>query len=182
MVEGLLDKGYRVNVFDIRKTFSDDRVSFFVGDLCSKEVAMSAAPPPSHVLWVRTLEASVGLWCWAPVASDAQLFLTLRGFRWVHNWASLYCARVYSGQLLEFWINLCFLCLMIYLFIYCCRIFCQHLWALVWFSTVHHHHPLAMTGIMIGIFVTRNAISCVLNFMSMMQLIYSMEYTFCGSK
>lgn len=38
IVEGLLDKGYRVNVFDIRETFKDDRVKFFVGDLCNKQV------------------------------------------------------------------------------------------------------------------------------------------------
>ncbi|XP_062513683.1 sterol-4-alpha-carboxylate 3-dehydrogenase, decarboxylating-like [Corticium candelabrum] len=58
LVEGLLDKGYRVNIFDIRKTFSDDRVSFFVGDLCTKEdllpaitdvgvVFHCASPPPA---------------------------------------------------------------------------------------------------------------------------------------
>ena len=38
MVELLLDKGYQVNVFDIRVTFKDDRIRFFTGDLCKKEV------------------------------------------------------------------------------------------------------------------------------------------------
>ena len=37
-MEALLERGYRVNVFDIRETFNDDRVTFFVGDLCTKEV------------------------------------------------------------------------------------------------------------------------------------------------
>ena len=40
MVEQLLEKGYQVNVFDIRKSFDDDRVKFFVGDLCKKEVSL----------------------------------------------------------------------------------------------------------------------------------------------
>lgn len=39
MVEKLLDRGYQVNVFDIRETFKDDRVKFFIGDLCNKEVS-----------------------------------------------------------------------------------------------------------------------------------------------
>lgn len=38
MVEKLLDKGYSVNVFDIQKRFDHDRVQFFLGDLCNKEV------------------------------------------------------------------------------------------------------------------------------------------------
>lgn len=38
MVEKLLDKGYSVNVFDIQKGFDNDRVQFFLGDLCNKEV------------------------------------------------------------------------------------------------------------------------------------------------
>ena len=37
-MEKLLERGYSVNVFDIRSTFDDERVSFFVGDLCNKEV------------------------------------------------------------------------------------------------------------------------------------------------
>uniref|UniRef100_A0A8D0GNC3 Sterol-4-alpha-carboxylate 3-dehydrogenase, decarboxylating n=1 Tax=Sphenodon punctatus TaxID=8508 RepID=A0A8D0GNC3_SPHPU len=37
MVEGLLTKGYSVNVFDIRKGFENDKVQFFLGDLCRKE-------------------------------------------------------------------------------------------------------------------------------------------------
>ena len=38
LVEGLLTWGYQVQVFDLRQTFQDDRVTFFTGDLCSKEV------------------------------------------------------------------------------------------------------------------------------------------------
>ena len=38
MVEQLLERGYQVNVFDIKKTFDDDQVQFFTGDLCKKEV------------------------------------------------------------------------------------------------------------------------------------------------
>ena len=38
LVDGLLDKGYTVNVFDIRKTFDNDQVTFFIGDLRDKKV------------------------------------------------------------------------------------------------------------------------------------------------
>jgi len=38
IVEKLLEKGYGVHVFDIRRTFEDKQVEFFVGDLCKKEV------------------------------------------------------------------------------------------------------------------------------------------------
>lgn len=38
MVEHLLEKGYAVNVFDIRKGFENSQVRFFLGDLCKKEV------------------------------------------------------------------------------------------------------------------------------------------------
>ena len=38
IVERLLEKGYAVQVFDIRSTFDDEQVKFFVGDLCKKEV------------------------------------------------------------------------------------------------------------------------------------------------
>ena len=38
IVEKLLEKGYGVHVFDIRTTFDDEQVAFFVGDLCKKEV------------------------------------------------------------------------------------------------------------------------------------------------
>lgn len=40
IVEKLIEKGYGVNVFDIRSTFEDERVSFFIGDLCNKEVTI----------------------------------------------------------------------------------------------------------------------------------------------
>ena len=38
LVEQLLDRGYSVNVFDIRKTFENEKVNFFTGDLCNREV------------------------------------------------------------------------------------------------------------------------------------------------
>ena len=38
MVEHLVGKGYTVNVFDIRKGFDNNKVQFFLGDLCRKEV------------------------------------------------------------------------------------------------------------------------------------------------
>ncbi|XP_065181082.1 sterol-4-alpha-carboxylate 3-dehydrogenase, decarboxylating-like [Sycon ciliatum] len=37
IVEGLLDAGYDVNVFDIRRTFEDERITFFEGNLCKSE-------------------------------------------------------------------------------------------------------------------------------------------------
>ena len=39
LVEGLLTWGFQVQVFDLRQTFQDDRVKFFTGDLCVKEVS-----------------------------------------------------------------------------------------------------------------------------------------------
>ncbi|XP_074909812.1 sterol-4-alpha-carboxylate 3-dehydrogenase, decarboxylating isoform X2 [Buteo buteo] len=42
MVEQLLEKGYMVNVFDIQKRFENDRVQFFLGDLCDKEALLPA--------------------------------------------------------------------------------------------------------------------------------------------
>ncbi|XP_061212679.1 sterol-4-alpha-carboxylate 3-dehydrogenase, decarboxylating isoform X2 [Neopsephotus bourkii] len=42
MVEQLLEKGYAVNVFDIQKRFDNDRVQFFLGDLCDKEALLPA--------------------------------------------------------------------------------------------------------------------------------------------
>lgn len=38
LVEHLLERGYSVNVFDIKKTFDNEKVHFFTGDLCKKEV------------------------------------------------------------------------------------------------------------------------------------------------
>ncbi|XP_030836713.1 LOW QUALITY PROTEIN: sterol-4-alpha-carboxylate 3-dehydrogenase, decarboxylating [Strongylocentrotus purpuratus] len=35
IVEALLAKGHTVNAFDIRKTFENEKVTFFIGDLCS---------------------------------------------------------------------------------------------------------------------------------------------------
>ncbi|XP_075043288.1 sterol-4-alpha-carboxylate 3-dehydrogenase, decarboxylating [Mixophyes fleayi] len=42
MVERLLDKGYSVNVFDMRQGFENERVHFFIGDLCSKKDLLPA--------------------------------------------------------------------------------------------------------------------------------------------
>lgn len=39
LVERLLDRGYNVSVFDIRQTFDNERVKFYCGDLCKKEVS-----------------------------------------------------------------------------------------------------------------------------------------------
>ncbi|XP_012582648.1 PREDICTED: sterol-4-alpha-carboxylate 3-dehydrogenase, decarboxylating isoform X2 [Condylura cristata] len=58
MVEQLLARGYAVNVFDMRQSFEDPRVHFFLGDLCSAQdlcpavkgvstVFHCASPPPS---------------------------------------------------------------------------------------------------------------------------------------
>ncbi|XP_043912961.1 sterol-4-alpha-carboxylate 3-dehydrogenase, decarboxylating isoform X2 [Protopterus annectens] len=58
MVERLLERGYIVNVFDIRKGFESEKVQFFLGDLCKKQdllpalegvtvVFHCASPPPS---------------------------------------------------------------------------------------------------------------------------------------
>ena len=42
LVEQLLAKGYRVNVFDIRQSFDDAQVKFYIGDLCKLEVRKNA--------------------------------------------------------------------------------------------------------------------------------------------
>ncbi|KAK2168786.1 hypothetical protein LSH36_14g06003 [Paralvinella palmiformis] len=42
IVEKLLDRGYEVHVFDLRETFKDDRVTYFLGDLCKKEDLLPA--------------------------------------------------------------------------------------------------------------------------------------------
>ena len=39
IVEKLLAIGADVNIFDIRKTFDDKRIKFFVGNLCNKAVS-----------------------------------------------------------------------------------------------------------------------------------------------
>lgn len=38
IAEQLLERGYDVNIFDIRTTFENERINFFVGDLCDKNV------------------------------------------------------------------------------------------------------------------------------------------------
>ena len=58
LVEGLVARGYRVRVFDLRATFTQEGVEFHTGDLCKKEdllpvldgvsvVFHTASPPPS---------------------------------------------------------------------------------------------------------------------------------------
>ncbi|XP_073455202.1 sterol-4-alpha-carboxylate 3-dehydrogenase, decarboxylating [Aquarana catesbeiana] len=42
MVERLLERGYSVNVFDMRQGFENDRVQFFIGDLCNKQDLLPA--------------------------------------------------------------------------------------------------------------------------------------------
>ncbi|KAH0630975.1 hypothetical protein JD844_004413, partial [Phrynosoma platyrhinos] len=42
MVERLLEKGYTVNVFDIHKGFENNKVRFFLGNLCRKEDLLPA--------------------------------------------------------------------------------------------------------------------------------------------
>ena len=37
-MEQLLARSYHVNVFDIKQTFEEEQVEFFVGDICKKEV------------------------------------------------------------------------------------------------------------------------------------------------
>ncbi len=39
LVESLLEKGYEVNVFDMKTTFKNDKVNFFTGNLCLTEVS-----------------------------------------------------------------------------------------------------------------------------------------------
>ena len=39
LCEQLLQRGYSVRVFDIRKTFDNDKVTFFTGDLCNEKVS-----------------------------------------------------------------------------------------------------------------------------------------------
>ena len=39
ITEHLLDRGFKVHVFDIRSTFDDERITYFCGDLCNQEVS-----------------------------------------------------------------------------------------------------------------------------------------------
>ena len=39
IVDKLLEKSYNVSVFDIRSTFENECIQFFVGDLCQWEVS-----------------------------------------------------------------------------------------------------------------------------------------------
>ncbi|XP_025088526.1 sterol-4-alpha-carboxylate 3-dehydrogenase, decarboxylating-like isoform X3 [Pomacea canaliculata] len=42
LCERLLERGYSVRVFDIRKTFENEKITFIIGDLCKKEDLMAA--------------------------------------------------------------------------------------------------------------------------------------------
>ena len=42
LVEELLERKWKVRVFDIKQTFEDYNVEFFVGDLCDKKVLINA--------------------------------------------------------------------------------------------------------------------------------------------
>ena len=41
LVESLLERGYQVNVFDLKQTYEDDRVQFFTGSINNLEVRAS---------------------------------------------------------------------------------------------------------------------------------------------
>lgn len=41
LTDKLLERGYRVAVFDIRETFENERIKFHVGDLCNKQVSIN---------------------------------------------------------------------------------------------------------------------------------------------
>jgi sterol-4alpha-carboxylate 3-dehydrogenase (decarboxylating) len=43
LVEKLLLAGHTVSVFDLRATFNDERLTFFTGDLCRKQVFLTLA-------------------------------------------------------------------------------------------------------------------------------------------
>ncbi|KAK7097791.1 sterol-4-alpha-carboxylate 3-dehydrogenase, decarboxylating-like isoform X2 [Littorina saxatilis] len=42
LCEHLLQRGYSVRAFDIRKTFDNDKIDFYIGDLCSEEDVLTA--------------------------------------------------------------------------------------------------------------------------------------------
>lgn len=69
MVEQLLEHGYRVNVFDIRKTFDNDQASFYIGDLCNKEVVcMTFWMPVIYYEGVfRTFCLPWVMWVWCSI-------------------------------------------------------------------------------------------------------------------
>ena len=53
LCEQLLQRGYSVRAFDIRKTFDNDKISFLVGDLCNEKVC---------AFWLMTLKCMLLLW------------------------------------------------------------------------------------------------------------------------
>ena len=56
LTEGLLERGYQVNVFDLKITFENDQVRFFTGDLCRKEVWLEKLSYTSEKLILRERE------------------------------------------------------------------------------------------------------------------------------
>uniref|UniRef100_A0A8D2PAB7 NAD(P) dependent steroid dehydrogenase-like n=1 Tax=Zosterops lateralis melanops TaxID=1220523 RepID=A0A8D2PAB7_ZOSLA len=65
MVEQLLARGYRVNVFDIQQSFENQQVTFFLGDLCDKEALLPALQGVSVVFHCASP---------APSSDNRQLF------------------------------------------------------------------------------------------------------------
>jgi sterol-4alpha-carboxylate 3-dehydrogenase (decarboxylating) len=51
IVEELLKRGFAVSVFDIRSTFEDNRVRFFIGDLCKPQVRLKSV---NHLMQMHT--------------------------------------------------------------------------------------------------------------------------------
>lgn len=49
LTDKLLERGYRVAVFDIRETFENERIKFHVGDLCNKQELLPALEDVSVV-------------------------------------------------------------------------------------------------------------------------------------
>ncbi|KAI0228821.1 Sterol-4-alpha-carboxylate 3-dehydrogenase, decarboxylating [Lamellibrachia satsuma] len=68
IVEKLLEKGYGVHVFDIRTTFDDEQVAFFVGDLCKKEDLLPSMKNVDTVFHCATP---------SPLSNNKQLFHTV---------------------------------------------------------------------------------------------------------
>lgn len=62
LVEQLLDRGYTVNVFDIKKTFENDKVQFYTGDLCNKEVRTVIHNTMADIVCILLCIASPSAW------------------------------------------------------------------------------------------------------------------------
>ena len=65
LVEGLVARGYRVRVFDIRTTFTQEGVEFHTGSLCRKEVSTLHLP---HVtVWILLYHRTCCRCCEGPM-------------------------------------------------------------------------------------------------------------------